>query len=318
MNPKVSVCLITYNHEKYLAQSIEGIIAQKCKEPFEIIIGEDKSTDETATIVENYRKKYPDLIRVVTSEKNVGMVENWRRTIFASKGEYVAIIEGDDFWNSKSKLQQQVDLLDANPKHAICFHDVDVIFEDGAPQIDTVARFPGRTEFSIADVITKSWFIPTCSMLIRKSMLPDFPKWTKTTQAIDMVVHLLASNNGSIGYINEKMGTYRIHNNGHSQSHWQGKKNVFLFTAVHIFKNFDAYSKGKYKAYINERLENAYKSLLSQNSPWSYYHFKALFGLIALNPIKNISLLKAWFIINCIPSNAYKIYMRFKKNIIRF
>ena len=312
MKPKLSVCLITYNHEKYLQQCIESIIAQKCNEPFEIIIGEDNSTDNTPAIVASYQQKYPKLISVIVSEKNVGMVENWRRTIEAARGEYIAIVEGDDFWNSDLKLQQQIDLMDVEKECALSFHDVDVIFGDGVPKIDSLTRFEGESKFSIQDVITRNWFVPTCSMVIRKICLSDFPDWTKNLKAIDMVVQLLAASNGGIHYINEKLATYRIHDTGQSQIQWLGKENIFEFTIIDILQNFDNYSNGKYRDYVHQRLERAYRSLLAKNLPWSKHYLKAMAGLVKLNPKKNGSIIKDWLITNFIPTHLYKIYRAIK------
>ncbi len=312
MTPKLSICLITYNHEKFLAQCLDGIIAQQCNFPIEIVIGEDKSTDSTPAIIAAYQNKYPELIRLVTSEQNVGMVQNWRRTINAGKGEYIAIIEGDDFWTSPLKLQKQVDFLDAHPDFALSFHDVDVIFGPGVPEVDSLTRFKGETVFTIEDIITRNWFVPTCSIVIRKSMLADFPEWTKPLKAIDLVVQLMATSNGKAGYIAEKMGTYRIHAAGQSQVQWLGRENIIEFTFIEILKGFDIYSKGKYKTAINERLQRAGKMLLVKNNPYSKYYFKAMFELIRLNPAKNISLVKDWIILNLVPNSVYRLYRRVK------
>lgn len=312
MTPKLSICLITYNHEKFLAQCLDGIIAQQCNFPIEIVIGEDKSTDSTPAIIEAYQNKYPELIRLITSEQNVGMVQNWRRTINAAKGEYIAIIEGDDFWTSPLKLQKQVAFLDAHPDFALSFHDVDVIFGPGVPEVDSLTRFKGEHTFTIEDIISRNWFVPTCSMVIRKSMLADFPEWTKPLKAIDVVVQLMATANGKAGYFEDKMATYRIHASGQSQVQWLGKENTIEFTFIEILKNFDTYSKGKYRDLINGRLQRAGKILLVKNDPWSKYYFKAMFELIRLNPAQNISLVKDWIILNLVPNNVYRLYRRVK------
>lgn len=107
--PFVSVKTITYNHEKFIAQCIEGIMMQKTNFAFEYIIGEDCSTDSTMEIVQEYARRYPDVIRIITAEKNVGAVENDNRTDRACRGKYVAFCEGDDFWTDPYKLQKQVD-----------------------------------------------------------------------------------------------------------------------------------------------------------------------------------------------------------------
>ena len=308
MSPKVSVCLIAYNHEKYIKQCLDGILCQQVNFDFEIVIGEDKSKDNTLAIIKEYQKNHPDIILVLESERNVGMVANWERTLMACKGKYIAIIEGDDCWISDSKLQKQVDMLDRQAEYSLTFHGVELEFEDGVLQEDPLAPVSDNEELSIKDVILRNWFIPTCSIMIRANALSAFPSWTRSLQAIDMVVQLMVTMHGNIGYINEKMGRYRIHAAGISQMQWLGKANKLQLAKIEIFKHFDAYSRGKYKEWINMRLERGYRTIMRQNPPRSKAHLKALANVVAINPSKNISLIKDWTIINLIPQKVYKIY----------
>ena len=109
--PLVSVCMTTYNHEAYLAQAIESVLAQQTSFGVELVVGEDCSTDRTAAICREYAAKYPDRIRLVTSPENVGWRANYRRTFEACRGKYVAYCDGDDWWSDPRKLQMQADLL---------------------------------------------------------------------------------------------------------------------------------------------------------------------------------------------------------------
>jgi glycosyltransferase involved in cell wall biosynthesis len=113
--PLVSVWMTTYNHEPYIARAIEGVLMQETDFPVELVIGEDCSTDRTREIVMEYQKRRPDVIRVVTSDRNVGLFENDRRVNRALRGKYVAFCEGDDHWIHTRKLQMQVDIMDAHP-----------------------------------------------------------------------------------------------------------------------------------------------------------------------------------------------------------
>lgn len=128
--PLVSVHMITYNHAPYIAQAIEGVLMQKTNFPFELVIGEDCSTDRTREIVLQYAQKYPKIIRVITSPNNVGMKKNSYRTIQACSGKYIAFCEGDDFWKNTEKLQMQVDLMDIRPECGLVFSDCDWIFTE--------------------------------------------------------------------------------------------------------------------------------------------------------------------------------------------
>src|ERR1017187_2565779 len=116
--PKVSVLMITYNHEKYIAQAIESVLMQKTDFPYELILGEDCSTDGTREIVREYSRKHPEIVRAPPRERTLGAKENVRQIVFASRGKYIALLEGDDYWTSQEKLQLQADLLDAHPETA--------------------------------------------------------------------------------------------------------------------------------------------------------------------------------------------------------
>ncbi len=124
--PLVSVAMITYNHAPYLAQAIEGVLRQNVRFPFELVIGEDRSTDGTRDIVLGYQKNYPALIRVISSERNVGAAHNAYRTFKACQGKYVAFCEGDDYWHRSDKLQIQADYLDGHPECGLVFSSYDV------------------------------------------------------------------------------------------------------------------------------------------------------------------------------------------------
>ena len=117
--PKVSVLMITYNHEKLIAQAIDSVLMQKTEFPFELVIGEDCSTDGTRAVVLEYSRKYPGIIRAHLRERNLGALENGRDVFRASRGKYLAVLEGDDYWTSPEKLQVRADLLDKHPATAI-------------------------------------------------------------------------------------------------------------------------------------------------------------------------------------------------------
>jgi glycosyltransferase involved in cell wall biosynthesis len=121
-HPMVTVRTSTYQHGPFIQDCIEGVLMQKTNFPIEFIIGEDFSTDGTRDIVFEYAKRYPDIIRVITADYNVGSKANGRRCIQASRGKYMALCEGDDYWTDPLKLQKQVDFLEVNSDCSLCFH----------------------------------------------------------------------------------------------------------------------------------------------------------------------------------------------------
>jgi hypothetical protein len=123
--PLVSIQMITYNHAPYIQRAVEGVLAQRTNFPFELVIGEDCSTDGTREIVHDYQRRYPEAVRVVTCEQNVGMHRNALRTLQACRGEFLAFCEGDDFWHHPAKLQIQVDFFLHNPDYGMSHTNYD-------------------------------------------------------------------------------------------------------------------------------------------------------------------------------------------------
>lgn len=131
----LSVVMTTYNHERYIAQAIESVLRQQTSFGVEIVIGEDCSTDRTLNIAQDYQSQYPEAIRIIRSEHNVGWRANYRRTIAAARGKYVALLDGDDYFTHRKKLQMQVELLEANPDVGMCYTRSERIDERGSTTI---------------------------------------------------------------------------------------------------------------------------------------------------------------------------------------
>jgi glycosyltransferase involved in cell wall biosynthesis len=210
---KVSVCLITYNHREYVAQAIESVLAQKTSFPFEIRIGEDRSTDGTREIVEGFGRRFPEKIRLNLQETNRGLLPNFLSTFESCRGEYVALLDGDDFWTSPGKLQKQADFLDRHPDCTISFHQTEVLLPDRT-LCETNYTQPGQPPFASIDALFETNFIATCSAMLRRSAVPKIPDWYRTSRWEDWPLYLLFADRGRIGYLPEAMGIYRSHGRG--------------------------------------------------------------------------------------------------------
>jgi len=119
-NPVVSISCATYNHEKYINEALDGFLMQETDFPFEIVIGEDCSTDKTIKIIQQYKEEYPNIINLIAWPKNVGALKNWMTVLDACKGKYIANCEGDDYWISPFKLQKQVEVFESNSDCILC------------------------------------------------------------------------------------------------------------------------------------------------------------------------------------------------------
>ena len=211
---KLSVCLITYNHGRFIAQALESALAQETNFEFEIVIGEDCSADHTRQILVEYQQRYPSKIRLMLPEKNLGANRNFARTLQACRGQYIALLEGDDYWTAPTKLQEQVDFLDSHEECAICFHAVRVFHEDGSVAPRLSPRFGHKKISTIEDLLGLGNFIPTCAAVFRNGLISEFPDWFYTLRIADFSLHVLNAQYGKIGYINKVMGAYRIHSGG--------------------------------------------------------------------------------------------------------
>lgn len=212
--PLVSVKMVTYNHVRYIRDAIEGVLQQKVDFPLELVIGEDCSTDGTKEIVFEYQKKYPNIIKVITSDKNIGAKQNSLRTTEVCKGKYIAFCEGDDYWIDCDKLQKQIDLLERNIKYAGCFHNAKIIKDDNEREASLYCR-PNQKRFVNAIDLLETNMIPTCSIVIRRALIPDFPGWVDNLIMRDWPLHFLVTKSyGPLVYLNEVMAVYRNHSGG--------------------------------------------------------------------------------------------------------
>ena len=137
MKPKLSVVLITYNHAKYIKEALDGILMQKVNFPFEIVVGDDCSTDGTKEILREYAAKHPGKFKLILREQNLGRPTlNVYLTSMECRGDYLAYLEGDDFWTDENKLQKQVDFLDSHEDYSATTHSFRVIDENSNPSSD--------------------------------------------------------------------------------------------------------------------------------------------------------------------------------------
>ena len=129
IEPVLSICCITYNHEKYIGKCLESFISQKVSFPIEIVISNDCSTDNTQEIINDFKERYPALIRDVSPSKNLGAINNFYYALSQCKGKYIAYCEGDDYWIDENKLQMQVDFLEKNPEYGMCYTNFNLVSE---------------------------------------------------------------------------------------------------------------------------------------------------------------------------------------------
>ena len=198
--------MVTYNHARYVAKAIESALMQRTRFPIEIVIGEDGSTDGTGAIVESYQRAHPDRVRARVRERNVGVHRNALETLAACRGEFIAILEGDDYWTSPDKLQRQVDLLDAHPEASLSFHQALVVDEEGNGS--RIVPDPRDGPFDLAALFRRN-FVPTPSMVYRRAAFEGFPPWYPEIGAADWLLLILLGRRGTFAFIPEALCAHR-------------------------------------------------------------------------------------------------------------
>ena len=245
LSPKLTVICITYNHEKYIEEAIDSMLMQETNFPFEIIIGEDCSPDSTKNILIKYTEKYPLIIKSILRDENVGAFKNEEECILLANGEYIAFLEGDDFWIDKLKLQKQVDFLDKNPEYGLVHGDVNHLEEKGSKlkkgfnQVNNV-KIPNG---DIYDFLLKpSHSIKTMTVCLRKELLTNYyfnnPKIMKQNwKLIDISLWLIIAKYSKIYYFKEVFSTYRLLEE--SASRTKNYRKLYSFhTKIHSLRLF--------------------------------------------------------------------------------
>ena len=223
--PKVSVSIITYNHEKYIAQTIDSVLKQRVNFSYEIIIGDDCSTDGTRAILLAYQKKHPDVIQLVLHPKRYEGVPgrlNNITNLYACRGQYIALLDGDDYWISEEKLQRQVDFLDQHPDYALTFHNARVVSEEQTfPDYNHSEKFDflnADATFTHSDVAER-WFMQTSSIVYRNKLLGEFPDWFWNIYSADYILQLLLTQHGKVRYFHHLKSVRRKNNASFSAMH---------------------------------------------------------------------------------------------------
>lgn len=210
--PLVSVHMLTYNHEPYIRQAIESVLMQRAPFPFELVIGDDRSTDGTREIIAGYCERYPAIFRVLLHEKNLGLHDNFMECLGACRGRYVAILEGDDFWVTEDKLAKQVAVLESHPECAIAFGRARVFYEDGSRE---AWEYPMTEQitFTLDDLLRQN-MIPNCTAMYRLGLLLETPGWLRDVPFMDWALHILLARYGTLHLLPETLAGYRVHAGG--------------------------------------------------------------------------------------------------------
>ncbi|MDH3254102.1 MAG: glycosyltransferase [Acidobacteriota bacterium] len=210
----VSVCVISYNQEAFIAEALDSILAQRVDFDIEIVISDDYSTDDTPRIIEDYSNRFPDVVRFTGRTKNVGCIKNFFENLAASRGQYVALLDGDDYWTDDRKLERQISVLEAEPDLGGVFHDAWIEDEaSGQRRLRIGERKIDRTVGIHSLILEKN--ISTSTMTFRNCLdWSALPEWALRAPVGDYPLALLVAGRGPWRYLPEVMSVYRSHGAG--------------------------------------------------------------------------------------------------------
>ena len=251
--PIVSICCITYNHGKFIADCLNGFLKQKTSFPFEIVISDDCSTDNTKKIIDTYVSKYPAIFKDVSPSKNLGSIKNFYHVLEKASGKYIALCEGDDYWIDENKLQMQVDFLEGNSEYGMCY--------TRAKQFIQKKRKFSRRRFGtdvrdFEDLLFNGNRVPTLTTVFRKNLLNSYLKeiypQDKGWLMGDYPMWLYFAHESKVKFFDKVTSVYRVLENSASHSDNVEKSVAFgksywdiqnFFSKKYLKKEFESFNE---------------------------------------------------------------------------
>jgi glycosyltransferase involved in cell wall biosynthesis len=217
--PKVSVMVVTYNHARFIAQALNSILSQERTFEIEINVIDDASTDGTQQIARQYQERHPDIVRCLFNSENVGHIAtqlNTYRGFQSLRGEYFALLEGDDYWCDNHKLARQVAFLDLNPDFVACAHNTLRIYDDGSRPPEHFLPFKefGRNQAHFGDVAHLAAVYHLSSVLYRNVFGLVPPKCLADPFSCEATINMVYAQFGKFYHFDEYMSVYRVHGAG--------------------------------------------------------------------------------------------------------
>ena len=270
-NITVSICCVTYNHEKYIEQALKSFLEQKVDFKYEILIHDDASTDKTADIIRKYEKLFPDIIKPIYQSVNqysIGITNVTQRYNFPrAKGKYIAICEGDDYWTDKHKLQRQVAILESDPNISLCFHAARALAMDRSYPESNIRPYRNDRFVSAFEFIDKTSAYPTASLMFPTKHIKELPDFFATAPVMDIPLQIILASKGLSFYIDSFMSVYRVGVLGS----WTGdlqkgdyiKKQHKYFNEIKAtYEAFDRYTNFSYSPVVKNAINRIFFLIL--------------------------------------------------------
>lgn len=270
VRPKLTVCVLTYNHAPFIAQALDSILMQETPFDFEVLVGEDESSDGTREIVEEYARRHPDKLTILRGKRSEAIrimgVTTGRRNLLnllaRARGEFIALLEGDDYWTDKTKLARQIAHLEANPDAVLCFHPVDVRRELGNTfSMESQRGVAPGSRFTLEDLLSGRVIFHLGSIVFRNVINP-LPQWFATTLTGDYPLFAILGGHGDYLRLPEVMSHYRIHEGGIFSI--GGRTRTFPERKAHKirqlegvldhYEKIDAHYRGRFRSILRRKM----------------------------------------------------------------
>ncbi|WP_211235250.1 glycosyltransferase family 2 protein [Runella zeae] len=273
---KVSVVILTYNQKNFIGKAIESALAQETNFDFEILVGDDCSTDGAQEVIQSYQNQYPDKVKAILHSKNLGQngLFNTIETLKLAKGAYIAPMDGDDYWTSPHKLQIQVDFMEANPSFSACFHNALITYEDGTPSHELNSP-DQKTIISVEDLVGEDeiWFMATSAVMFKNGLM-YYPEWFLQSTSGDIPRYVILAKQGPIGYVSGVMSVYRKNRGGASfRDHYRDAR--FLYNRIKMYEGINKELGQQYDDLLKRNIARYYKMLLEARQYQKSYFRRA-------------------------------------------
>jgi len=292
--PLVSMCCITYNHEEFIAQALDSMLIQETDFPFEIIIRDDCSTDNTRNIIQDYAEKFPHIITTILERENQyskgvnPLVPAYEK----AKGKYVTILEGDDYWRDKLKLQKQVDFLENNSEYVLSHHNSIVVDENN--HLVSKMKNLSPEDYTQEQMLCGEVFILTNTVMFRKVENISSEQLDNVLSA-DMVLWHLLGYHGKSKYQEDIMyAAYRVHSGGVWSTLDEVKRFVNSIKTIQVLMNLLPDNYNRLKRKMEKKLTKRIITRLFHSI--KRLHFKEFWNLIRFTvKSENLSIFKVLY-----------------------
>jgi glycosyltransferase involved in cell wall biosynthesis len=254
-NQLVDVCIITYNQDQFINECVTSTFNQNTQSNIKVHVYDDASSDQTFNRLKKLTPTSTNIsLKISQNPRNLGVSENFHQAVKQTESEYIAILEGDDYWIDPCKLDLQIKAMEENPEASFCF--TDVLVEKNGKRGDVHPNLGGKTRmFSAIDLADQTGSIAqTCTLLIRRKFLQDLPDWVLSSYTLDWCLQIFLANQGPAIYIPQVTAVYRLHDHGiwsKLSPHEGWRKNINFYED--IIEKFD---KRKERERIKKRISS--------------------------------------------------------------